>query len=243
MKASPFLVSRPHQHLAIKSRQVQKSPPSNDPTTHLRGRAYNQHSDSLTTKAENGENQQWSHHDDDLVSHSSGNQHHPSVIYDHSSSTHTINSEAFSTLLIDSNVPFRASTARAFEGDLARTFPPGSVRVTLRYIESVEPFFFTTDPAALCELLMDEKELAALQRNARLRSNQQKILSTILEKYFNIPNDRYYLRFLNRDKSNVVGPSSDIMPPAVVLIQILHNWRRRVGKRCTRIMHDINICP
>ena len=27
-----------------------------------------------------------------------------------------------------------------------------------------------------------------------------------------------YLRFLNRDKSNVVGPSSDIMLPAVVLM-------------------------
>ena len=133
-------------------------------------------------------------------------------------------------LLVDTNCPFRASTARQFESDIQTTFPlPNSVSpsaerhsvvysnqqqqqpnikviVQLRYHESVPGAHWgsTDEPAAFCELLVSEEQLQILDQNIQYQRQMQLYLSDTLEKYFNIPNDRYYLRFLNRQKSSVV---------------------------------------
>ena len=126
-------------------------------------------------------------------------------------------------LLVDTNCPFRASTARQFESDLRDSFPlpksatsaedsviyfnnkaaSNNVAVQLRYHDGVPGAYYggTDEPAAFCELLVSEKQLKLLGRNSKLQRNMQNYLSEKLEKYFQIPNDRYYLRFLNRESS------------------------------------------
>lgn len=132
-------------------------------------------------------------------------------------------------LLVDTNCPFRASTARQFESEIEQSFPlphsamptessvvyshkqatAGPVVVQLRYHESVPGAYYgsTDEPAAFCELLVSEQQLVSLRRNTQHQRNMQLYLSEALEKYFHIPNDRYYLRFLNRRNSSIVAQS------------------------------------
>ena len=127
-------------------------------------------------------------------------------------------------LLVDTNCPFRASVARQFESEVQQSFPlphstisvgssvvytnkeasAGSIIVNLRYHESVPSCHYggTDDPAAFCELLLSEKQLRSIQKNARLARDMQLFLSSVLERYFQIPPDRYYLRFLNRESKD-----------------------------------------
>ena len=79
----------------------------------------------------------------------------------------------------------------------------------MRYHESVPGAHWgsTDEPAAFCELLVSEEQLHILDQNIQYQRQMQLYLSDTLEKYFNIPNDRYYLRFLNRQKSSVVYKS------------------------------------
>lgn len=130
-------------------------------------------------------------------------------------------------LLVDTNCPFRASTARQFETELTTSFPlplsqyprsavvysrkdvsPNQLIVQLRYLASVPGPHFggSEEPAAFCELLMSAKQMKALTYSMRLQL--QIYISSALDRYFGVRPDRYYLRFMDRDAATNTLPNT-----------------------------------
>ena len=133
------------------------------------------------------------------------------------------------TLFVDLNV--RRDNFDRFERDVRASLPLPKLkvrdRIQIRVRQNSEAvpgphFGGTDDPAAFCELHLNERMLHAVQQERQIRLSLQKNISERLLRHFGVPIDRYYLRFLP-----LLGPDQEKSAENTAVAAVLQSRRQQ----------------